>query len=163
MRARSRVLVFLLAAWAAGSGSLFPESRSLQDCLEPGMRNSKALRAAELRLQALEAAYLEARDTRLPSLILGAHYARLSPLAASSIDLGGSTGTISLFPAIEDTFALSASLQQPLRSGLRIRSSIAQAKAGEALKVIREILLEVSQARIDLEIARAALARALGE
>jgi outer membrane protein len=141
---RQIILLLLLAVWAA-VGSLFPESRSLQDCLELGMRNSKALRAAQLRLQALGAAYLAARDARLPSLALAAKYSRLSPLAAGSIDLGGSIGSISLFPAVEDTFALSASLQQPLWSGLRIRSAIAQARAAR-----EEAALSCQQQRQEL-------------
>lgn len=129
MRAGRRILLLLLAAWVAGSGSLFPEPRSLPDCLELGLKNSKALRAAQLRLQALGAAYLEARDARLPSLALAARYSRLSPLAAGSITLPDPIGPLSLYPAIEDTFALGISLQQPLWSGLRIRSAIAQARA----------------------------------
>jgi outer membrane protein len=145
MRAGRRILLLLLAAWAAGSGGLFPESRSLQDCLELGLRNSKALRAAQLRLQALGAAYLEARDARLPSLALAARYSRLSPLAAGRITLPDPIGPISLFPAIEDTFALSASLQQPLWSGLRIRSAIAQARAAR-----EEAALSYQQQRQEL-------------
>ena len=129
MRTASRVLFFLLVAAAAGTGKAFPESRTLQECLELGLRNSKALRAAELRVQALEAGYGEARAARLPSLALGARYSRLSPLAAGTITLPAPIGPISLYPAIEDTFALTASLQQPLWTGLRIRSSVAQAKA----------------------------------
>lgn len=128
MRAGKRILFLLLAAWAS-AGSLFPEPRSLQDCLELGMKNSKALRAAQLRLQALGAVYLEARDARLPSLALAARYSRLSPLAAGSITLPDPIGPLSLYPAIEDTFALGVSLQQPLWSGLRIRSAITQARA----------------------------------
>jgi outer membrane protein len=173
MRAGSRVLFLLLVLAAAGTGKSFPESRKLQDCIELGLKNSKALRGAQLRVQALEAAYGEARAARLPSLALGARYNRLSPLAAGSITLP-SIGAISLYPAIEDTFALTASLQQPVWSGLRIRSAIAQAKAardesaltfrqqreellyqiqtafwelakaGEALKVIRENIARVN-------------------
>jgi outer membrane protein len=173
MRAGSRVLLVLLVFCAAGSGKTFPESRTLQDCIELGLKNSKALRGAELRVQALEAAYGEARAARLPSLTLAARYNRLSPLAAGSITVPALPDPISLFPAIEDTFALTASLQQPLWSGLRIRSAIAQAKAardegalafrqqreellyqiqvafwelakaGEALKVIRENIARV--------------------
>jgi outer membrane protein len=145
MRAGRRILLLLLAAWAAGSGGLFPESRSLQDCLELGLSNSKALRAAQLRLQALGAAYLEARDARLPSLALAARYSRLSPLAAGRITLPDPIGPISLFPAIPDTFALSASLQQPLWSGLRIRSAIAQARAAR-----EEAVLSYQQQRQEL-------------
>ncbi len=128
MRAGRRILLLLLAAWAS-TGSLFPQPRSLPDCLELGLKNSKALRVAQLRLQALGAAYLEAGDARLPSLALAARYNRLSPLAAGSITLPDPIGSISLYPAIEDTFALGVSLQQPLWSGLRIRSAIAQARA----------------------------------
>ena len=177
MRTGNRVLFSLLliaAAAAAGTGKAFPERRTLEECLELGLRSSKALHAAQLRVRALEAGYGEARTARLPSLALGARYSRLSPLAAGTITLPAPVGPISLYPAIEDTFALTASLQQPLWSGLRIRSAIEQAraareegamallqqradlvyqiqaafwelaKAGEALKVIRENIARVN-------------------
>ena len=177
MRTGNRVLFSLLliaAAAAAGTGKAFPERRTLEECLELGLRSSKALHAAQLRVRALEAGYDEARTARLPSLALGARYSRLSPLAAGTITLPAPVGPISLYPAIEDTFALTASLQQPLWSGLRIRSAIEQAraareegamallqqradlvyqiqaafwelaKAGEALKVIRENIARVN-------------------
>ncbi len=128
MRAARRILLLLLAAWAS-AGSLFPEPLGLQDCLELGLRNSKALRGAELRLRGQEAAWLEARDARLPSLALAAQYSRLSPLAAGTITLPDPIGTIRLYPAIEDTVALGLTLRQTLWSGLRIRSAIAQARA----------------------------------
>jgi outer membrane protein len=175
MRAGSSALLFLLLLAAVGGEKSFPQSLTLQDCLEQGLKNSKTLHAAELRLEALEAGYQEARSARLPSLGLGASYSRLSPLAAATVTLPAPVGAVTLFPAIEDSVALSASLRQPLWSGLRIRSAIAQARAareegamslrqqraelayriqaafwelaeaGESLKVIRENIARVNE------------------
>jgi outer membrane protein TolC len=144
MRAGRRILLLLLAAWAS-AGNLFPEPRSLEDCLELGLKNSKALRFAQLRLETLGAAWLEARDARLPSLALSAGYSRLSPLGAGSITLPDPIGAIRLFPAIENTFALGVTLQQPLWSGQRIRSAIAQARAAR-----EEAALSCQQQRQEL-------------
>jgi outer membrane protein len=173
MRTGSRrflIPLVLLVFAAAGTGKAFPEPRTLQDCIELGLKNSKALRGAAMRVQALEAAYGEARAARLPSLALGARYNRLSPLAAGSITLP--SGPFSLYPAIEDTFALTASLQQPLWSGLRIRSAIAQAKAArdegalvhrqqreELLYQIRVSFWELAKAGEVLKVIRENIAR----
>jgi outer membrane protein len=174
MRTGSWTALFLLVLATAAARTAFPESHTLQECIELGLRNSKAVHAAGLRLRTLEAGYAEARTALLPSLLLTARYSRLSPLAAGEIILPAPINKITLYSAIEDTFALTAAFQQPLFSGLRIRSTIAQAraareegtaayrqqqeellyqirasfwelaKAGEALKVIRENIAQVN-------------------
>jgi outer membrane protein len=115
---------------AAGGLALAPaEPKTLEECIGLGLKNSRSLHAAALRNRQLQAGLAEAGTACLPSLSLGARYSRLSPLATGMVTLPPPIGTISLFPTIEDNYSLTASLQQPLFTGLRIRHSVAQARA----------------------------------
>jgi outer membrane protein len=119
------ILIPASGLWTASS-----DSKTLAECIELGLKNSRSLRSAALNNRQLQAGLAEAGTARLPSLTLGARYSRLSPLAAGTVTLGPPiNSTITLYPAIEDNYSLTASLQQPLFTGLRIYHSIAQARA----------------------------------
>lgn len=116
---------------AAGGLSTAPaESKTLAECIELGLKNSRSLHVAALRNRQLQAGLAEAGTARLPSLSLGARYSRLSPLAGGTVQVVTPiTATITLPSTIEDNYSLTASLQQPLFTGLRIRHNVAQARA----------------------------------
>ena len=116
---------------AAGGLALAPaEPRTLEECVGLGLKNSRSLHAAALRNRQLQAGLAEAGTARLPSLSLGARYSRLSPLAGGTVSSGPPFNvTFTLPSTIEDNYSLTASLQQPLFTGLRIRHSVAQARA----------------------------------
>jgi outer membrane protein len=123
------LLVSILIS-ASGLFAALADSKTLAECIELGLKNSRSLHSAALNNRLLQAGLAEAGNARLPSLTLGARYSRLSPLAAGEVTLGPPiSGKISLYPAIENNYSLTASLQQPLFTGLRIRQSIAQARA----------------------------------
>ncbi len=116
---------------AAGGLALVPaEPKTLEECIGLGLKNSRSLHTAALRNRQLQAGLAEAGTARLPSLSLGARYSRLSPLAGGTVSSGPPFNvTFTLPSTIEDNYSLTASLQQPLFTGLRIRHSIAQARA----------------------------------
>ena len=119
---------FLMAA--GGLSTAAAQSKTLAECVELGLQNSRSLHGAVLKNRQLQAGLAEAGTARLPSLVLGARYSRLSPLAGGTVQITTPfAATIALPSTIEDNYSLTASLQQPLFTGLRIRHSIAQARA----------------------------------
>ncbi len=107
---------------AAGPAALTPE-----ECVRRAVDSSRALHGLRARTHALEAATREAEAARWPSLLLGGRYSRLSRLEGGEITLPGGV-SLSLPAPLEDNLAFSLALQQPVFNGLRIRSSIRQAR-----------------------------------
>jgi len=128
--AETHVLVgaFLLTiSGSAQAESSLPEN--LQQLIELGIRNSRALHSDLMEIQYSRAAFAESRTRFFPSLSAGAAYARLSEERPGRISLPPpASGTVDLFPPITDSYSFMLSLRQPLFTGLSLVSDLSRSR-----------------------------------
>jgi outer membrane protein len=100
-------------------------SLTVDQAVQTGLENSKALKSSQFKVVAAEAKISEAGAAGLPSLKLNAAYSRLSEVPASSIPnfINPSGPPIVLSPSIVDNYTLRATVQQPLFTGNKISSA----------------------------------------
>ena len=108
---------------------------TLEECLEMGLRTSKALHASEARVEASAARSKEVNASRLPSLKLSGGYARLSEVPPFEVHLPFPQGfpvpsTFVVSPNYFDNYSVRLGLQQPLFTGFRLESGAAMARLG---------------------------------
>ncbi len=105
----------------------------LEKCIQTGLSSGSEIEESRLKVRELEARRAQARLSRIGSIELSGSYTRLSEVEGGSIDLPASLGQHLGVQSIEfeggDTDAASLSLkaQQPLFTGFRISTGIAQA------------------------------------
>ncbi|MBI4530841.1 MAG: TolC family protein, partial [Candidatus Latescibacteria bacterium] len=108
-------------------------SLTVEECVEIGVKNSKALHSSFMRVRSAEAKASEARASRLPSLTFNGAYTHLSEVPPFEISLpfGSSVpgapsapGTFEVSPSIFNTYTFRLTLQQPLFTGFRLQSSV---------------------------------------
>jgi outer membrane protein len=132
--------VLSTGAWAQNAKTL-----SVEECIRIGLENNRGLRVALSRIAAAEAKTGEIGAGRLPSLKFNAGYTRLSDVPPFEITLPSalvpSPNPVKFVvsPAILDSTSLKLSIQQPVFTGFRLRSSQAAARdaalaAGEDLR-----------------------------
>ena len=118
----NRVIILMGALLVAISGSVQAESslpENLQQCVELGIRNSRALHSDLMEIQYSRASLGESRTRFFPSVTAGAAYTRLSEEEPGRISLP-------LFPSITDSYAFTLSLRQPLFTGLSLISDLSR-------------------------------------
>jgi outer membrane protein TolC len=108
---------------------------TLEECVELGLKTSKALHASEARVEASAARFKEVNASRLPSLKLSGGYARLSEVPPFEVRLPFPPGfpvpsTFVVSPNYFDNYSVRMGLQQPLFTGFRLQSSAAMARFG---------------------------------
>ena len=122
-------LVFTLPAMAQQKLSL-----TINQAVETGIQNSKALRTSQFKVDAADARASEMNTLRLPSLKVNGSYTRLStvdptiiPFPASGIVDDPATGHVTLIPTLYqfganlvNSYGVKATLQQPLFTGGKI-------------------------------------------
>ena len=122
-------LVFTLPAMAQQKLSL-----TINQAIETGIQNSKALRTSQFKVDAADARASEMNTLRLPSLKVNGSYTRLStvdptiiPFPASGIVDDPATGHVTLIPTLYqfganlvNSYGVKATLQQPLFTGGKI-------------------------------------------
>jgi len=134
-------LLLLVLGRRAGAQSLAAlESRPLVLGLEAAVRlaleASPSLEGAEAALEAADARRDAASRLRLPSVLASAAYSHAGPVEPGvlAIDLGAPAGvkSVALPEALQDSTSFRIVLQQPLYTGGRLASGLAQAEAGRA-------------------------------
>jgi outer membrane protein len=123
---------------------------SLERCLELAAANNSALRIEELKSGLGRTRLVEAREQYLPSVQVQAGASLLSPLEASSINVNlGTLGTktISFGTPLSDAINFKLAVAQPLFTGFRIESGIAQADA-----LYEAGLSDLEKTRLDLRL-----------
>jgi len=113
---------------------------TLEECVEMGLKTSKALHASEARVEASAARFKEVNASRLPSLKLSGGYARLSEVPPFEVRLPFPPGfpvpsTFVVSPNYFDNYSVRMGLQQPLFTGFRLQSSAAMARLGTQVAV----------------------------
>jgi outer membrane protein TolC len=133
----SLVLAVALAFPAAAQDVREPVKKvlSLEECVEMGLKTSKALHASEARVEASTARSKEVNASRLPSLKLSGGYTRLSEVPPFEVHLPFPSGltvpsTFVVSPNYFDNYSVRMGLQQPLFTGFRLQSSAAMARLG---------------------------------
>jgi outer membrane protein len=109
-------------------------SLTIDQAVQIGLENSKALKTSRLKVDAADARSSEMNTYRLPSLKFGGTYTRLSPVdptvlpfPASGIVDNAATGHVTLIPTLYqfganlvNSYGLKATVQQPLFTGGKI-------------------------------------------
>lgn len=106
---------------------------TLEQAVETGLANSKALHTSQFKLEAADAKASEIRTLGLPSVRFNGTYTRLSDVPPQAIILPAnsfgpgfppSNVAMTLSPTILNNYALRATLQQPLFTGGKISGAI---------------------------------------
>ena len=106
---------------------------TLEECVEMGLKTSKALYASEARVEASTAKSKEVNASRFPSLKLSGGYARLSKVPPFEVHLPFPPGfpvpsTFVVSPSYFDNYSVRLGFQQPLFTGFRLQSGAAMAR-----------------------------------
>ena len=112
-------------------------SLTIEQAVQIGMENSKALRTSQFRVQAADAKASEVNTYDLPTIKLSGTYTRLSPVDAFNLPfpvygLSNTTNNIVSFvtqtfplsPSILNSYGMKATLQQPLFTGGKLSGAI---------------------------------------
>jgi outer membrane protein len=134
MKTRRIITILLILAFALPAMAQQKLSLTIQQAVETGIQNSKALRTSQFKVDAADARASEMNTLRLPSLKVNGSYTRLStvdptviPFPASGIVDDPATGHVTLIPTLYqfganlvNSYGLKATLQQPLFTGGKI-------------------------------------------
>ncbi len=96
-------------------------SLTVDQAVQTGLENSKALKSSQFKVVAAEAKTSETNALGLPSLKLNAVYTRLSDLPASTLTTP--FGKFEISPSILNNYTVKATVQQPLFTGGKISSA----------------------------------------
>ncbi len=96
-------------------------SLTVDQAVQTGLENSKALKSSQFKVVAAEAKTSETNALGLPSLKLNAAYTRLSDLPASTLTTP--FGKFEISPSILNNYTVKATVQQPLFTGGKISSA----------------------------------------
>ena len=123
MRLRFSLLIFFIAAIAFNGRSIAQQKLSLtvDQAVDIGLKNSKALHLSLMKLKYSEAKLSEVNAARLPSIKLSAAYRRLSNVPTSTISTP--FGNFEVQPTILDNYTSQLTIFQPLFLGFRLSSS----------------------------------------
>lgn len=94
---------------------------TVEQAVETGLQNSKALHASSMRVVSANAKLSEVNAAKLPSVKLSASYRRLSEVDPFSI--ATPFGTFDIAPSILNNYSTSVSVMQPLFTGFRLSGS----------------------------------------
>ena len=130
---RSSVLMVLLfLSHPVSSRGQEKMSVTLEQAIEIGLENSKGLHASAMRVQAAESRSSEVQASQLPTLKASGSYNRLSDIPAFQATIPQDafgrgfppqSVSVPLSQTILNNYSLRLSLQQPLFTGMRLKSS----------------------------------------
>ena len=134
MKTRRIITILLFLAFALPAMAQQKLSLTINQAIETGIQNSKALRTSQFKVDAADARASEMNTLRLPSLKVNGSYTRLStvdptiiPFPASGIVDDPATGHVTLIPTLYqfganlvNSYGVKATLQQPLFTGGKI-------------------------------------------
>jgi outer membrane protein TolC len=101
---------------------------SIEEAIQIGLENSRALHISSMKVFAADAKSSEANAARLPSLKLQAGYARLSEIDPFAVSLPFLSAPVTISPIVLNNYTTRVSLQQPLFTGLKLEKSAAAAE-----------------------------------
>lgn len=105
---------------------------TLEQAIQIGTENSKALRSSELNITAAEQKYREINSNRFPSLNFTGRYTRLStvpPFAVSlPINIPGLPSSFVISPNIYNNYNFQLTVQQPIFTGFQLSNAVTAAK-----------------------------------
>ncbi len=136
-------IAFLFISVADGTE---PLALSVDESVNLALEHSKVLHASKMDVNAAGARVHEINASRLPTVKFDGAYARLSDVPEAG--LGGlfpGMENVSLVPALQNSYSLGITVQQPLFTGLKLEK--AASAAGYRLQATREIY-EISKADI---------------
>ena len=134
MKTRRIITILLFLAFELPAMAQQKLSLTINQAVETGIQNSKALRTSQFKVDAADARASEMNTLRLPSLKVNGSYTRLStvdptviPFPASGIVDDPATGHVTLIPTLYqfganlvNSYGVKATLQQPLFTGGKI-------------------------------------------
>lgn len=106
---------------------------TIEQAIDTGLENSKALHTSQFKLQFADARAGEANTLGLPSLKFNGLYSRLSSVPAEAVTLGANSFgpgfppadvALTLSPTILNNYTLRATIQQPLYTGGKISGAM---------------------------------------
>jgi outer membrane protein TolC len=137
MRKRLLQLFIAMAMLACAVQAQQKLSLTIEQAIQTGLENSKALRTSQYKVQAADAKASETNTLGLPSLKFNGTYTRLSSIdpfslpfpTSGTLQSDGSTVLFNnvlypLAPSIVNNYTLRATLQQPLFTGGKISGAI---------------------------------------
>ncbi|MEW5798201.1 MAG: TolC family protein [Bacteroidota bacterium] len=136
MSSNIKIIIALISAALIGSAQQ-KMSLTIEQAVQIGLENSKALRTSQFKVQAAEAKASETGTLGLPSLKFNGTYTRLSDVPASSIPnpINPAGPPFELSPTVVNNYGLKATVQQPLFTGWKISGAEDAAEfASEATK-----------------------------
>ena len=123
------ILLTIVSTPAFGDDGSGKRTLTLDECVELGLKSSKKLHAAAMKVDASAARVKEISADRLPVLKLQAGYTRLSETPPFEVqlpfpDIPGLSlpKSFVISPNIYDNYSLRLNLQQPLFTGFRLRA-----------------------------------------
>ncbi len=119
---RNLILFFVFVVGSFVTLSQERISLTVEQAVELGLKNSKALKIKLSQVDASEAKKSEANAQMLPSLKFAGSYIRLSEVEPFKVSFQGMSFEIS--PTILNNYQLRLSLQQPLFTGFRLENNL---------------------------------------
>jgi outer membrane protein TolC len=116
-------ILYPLIGFSQGKRSI-----SVEEAIQIGLENSRALHISSTRVFAADARSSEANAARLPSLKLQAGYARLSDIDPFAVSLPIFPSPITISPVVLNNYTARLSLQQPLFTGFKLEKTAAAAE-----------------------------------
>lgn len=147
-----RRITILLIAWSFPLFGQVKEPLSIDRALAIGLEQSKVLKASSMNVEASTAKASEASALLLPSLKLEGGYRKLSDVDPFRVVIPFSPTPITLSPVVLDNYTFRLSVQQPLFTGFRLRSS---ARAVERLAEAAQFDYRADEADLLLNIKTA--------
>ena len=95
---------------------------TLEECLKLGLENSNLLKISQSQVESSRAKIREAKSHLLPRLTLNAGYTKLSTVPPFRVNLPISPVPVTIQEAILDNYNVKLSINQPLFTGMRLRS-----------------------------------------
>jgi outer membrane protein len=129
MRKRLIQLFIAMAILACTVQAQQKLSLTIEQAIQTGLENSKALRTSQFKVTAADAKASETNTLGLPSMKFNGTYTRLSDvppgaLPAGSFGSGIPAKDIVLSPSVVNSYGLKATLQQPLFTGGKISGAV---------------------------------------
>ncbi len=128
------IMVSLIAISLGGAAAVPPQGSgrqlSLDDAIQLGLDNSKALNASEMSVQFADAKASEINAARLPSLKFNGSYTRMSDITPFAITVpipGLVPNTFVISPTILNNYSYRASISAPIFTGFKLENSVAAA------------------------------------
>lgn len=153
--------IFLLIAFIMLQGpGIAQQVITLENAIETGVKNSKALQISDSRIKISQARYEEIVSQRLPLIQLSAGYQHVSDVPPFAVKLPFSPVPVTIQESILNQYQLKLSLVQPLFTGFRLVSQqraagyLLRANQASDQKELNEEIFRIASAYLQFYLAR---------